>query len=93
MFVWTSGMHPGMALILFVVGIVFTIYTMSSAVRWTWGWDRNEESMLPGGGPGGGGADSGFGPGWTCPFANCQAENPSHARFCRMCGRRRDGHT
>jgi len=96
MFVWTSGMHPGMALILFVVGIAFTIYTMSNAVRWTWGWDRDEESMLRGDGRGGseqdGASDADFGPVWNCPFENCHADNPSHARFCRMCGRRRNGH-
>jgi hypothetical protein len=25
--------------------------------------------------------------GWTCPRATCRSANPSHARFCRRCGR------
>ena len=26
---------------------------------------------------------------WFCPTANCRAENPAYARFCRRCGRER----
>ena len=26
-------------------------------------------------------------PGWTCQRATCRSPNPSHARFCRRCGR------
>ena len=25
--------------------------------------------------------------GWACPRAMCRTTNPSHARFCRRCGR------
>ena len=24
---------------------------------------------------------------WRCPKIQCQARNPSHARYCRLCGR------
>jgi hypothetical protein len=87
MFIWTSGMHPGFALVFLVVGLVFVLYAFASAFRWTCGWDHDERL---------GGAprrtifsDSPPSDGWACAYKKCRAGNPSHARYCRMCGRQR----
>jgi hypothetical protein len=89
MFIWTNGMHPGFALVFFVVGLVFVLYSLASAFRWTCGWDREEErgdrraprrARL---------ADPRVATGWECGHRMCRSQNPPHARYCRMCGRQK----
>ena len=88
MFVWWTGM-PLIGLLFFAGMFIVVVYSFVSAVRGQ-GWEM-EDSM--------GGrartrgrsrriADS-RADDWECERTTCRAMNPGHARFCRMCGRRR----
>ena len=83
MFVFTSGMHPGLALVFFFVGLVFVLYSFAGAFRWTCGWDRDEERLPRAAGRG---DIDRMAEAWHCPYGRCRADNPPHAKFCRMCG-------
>ncbi|MEK6642548.1 MAG: hypothetical protein AABZ08_01455 [Planctomycetota bacterium] len=75
MFFWTTGMSPIVTLLIFIIGTIFVVYSMAGAFKWTCGW--GEEDMRRAGA-------------WRCTEPKCRASNPSHARFCRMCGKKHD---
>ena len=85
MFVWSTGISL-FPLIFFVVIFAVVVYSFFSAVR---GHGMEMEEGL-----GGRGNRSRsprrFGAEWECERSTCRAANPGHARFCRMCGRRRE---
>jgi hypothetical protein len=88
MLVWTSGMHPAFALVFFIVGLMFVLHTFANAFRWTCGWDR-EDDLKSNRSHQGCDLSHVDQAAWACPHPKCLAQNPGHARYCRMCGRSR----
>jgi hypothetical protein len=81
-------MHPAFALVFFVVGLMFVLHTFANAFRWTCGWDREDDLPKNRGTPGDVARHFNQAA-WECPHSKCLAQNPGHARYCRMCGRSR----
>lgn len=88
MFVWWTGM-PLIGLVFFAVMFAIVVYSFVSSVR---GQGLEMEDSMGGrarrrdrsrGFSGGRAGD------WECERTTCRAMNPGHAKFCRMCGRRR----
>ncbi len=80
---------PLIGFIFAAVMFIVVVYSFVSAVRGH-GWEM--EDMMGNGPWGRGGSrrsDAGRDPDWECERSTCRAMNPGHARFCRMCGRRR----
>lgn len=75
MFFWTPGMPPILTLLFFLLGAVFIVYSLAGAFKWTCGWGEDDAAHI----------DS-----WECANSQCRSANRRHARFCRMCGKRRD---
>lgn len=67
----------GFSLLLFGGWLIFTIFKMLASVIESLFLARPNKAVISQQTPAG----------WVCPRSMCRSTNPSHARFCRRCGR------
>ena len=67
----------GFSLLLFGGWLIFTIFRLIASGLESLFHPRPKRVLISQQNPGG----------WTCQRTTCRSGNPSHARFCRRCGR------